>query len=188
MEIAIIGLPQCGKTTIFNAATRGSAEVVAYANKPNIGVAKVPDVRLDVLEGMFKPKRTVYAEVTYLDIPAAPEGLGKSQGISGEYLNFLQRADALLIVARAFEDPSVVHVSDTLDAFRDIDTMLYELTFADLEILERRLKRVEDGFKSRLPWNASKLSWKAACTSATRQSPMTKRDCSPDSSSLPRNR
>jgi GTP-binding protein YchF len=147
MEIAIIGLPQCGKTTIFNAATRGSAEVVAYANKPNIGVAKVPDVRLDVLEGMFKPKRTVYAEVTYLDIPAAPEGLGKSQGISGEYLNFLQRADALLIVARAFEDPSVVHMSDTLDAFRDIDTMLYELTFADLEILERRLKRVEDGFK-----------------------------------------
>lgn len=147
MEIGIIGLPQCGKTTIFNAATRGSAEVVAYANKPNIGVAKVPDVRLDVLEGMFKPKRTVYAEVTYLDIPAAPEGLGKTQGISGEYLNFLQRADALLIVARAFEDPSVPHVAESLDAFRDIDTMLYELTFADLEILERRLKRVDDGFK-----------------------------------------
>ena len=147
MEIGIIGLPQSGKTTIFNAATRGSAEVVAYANKPNIGVAKVPDGRLDVLEGMFHPKRTVYAEVTYVDIPAAPEGLGKTQGISGEYLNFLQRADALLIVARAFEDPSVVHVSESLDAFRDIDSMLYELTFADLEILERRLSRVADGFK-----------------------------------------
>lgn len=147
MEIAIIGLPQCGKTTIFNAATRGAAEVVAYANKPNIGVAKVPDGRLDVLEGMFKPKRTVYAEVTYLDIPAAPEGLGKTQGISGEYLNFLQRADAILIVARAFEDPSVPHVAESIDAFRDIDNMLYELTFADLEILERRLKRVDDSFK-----------------------------------------
>ncbi|MCH9039066.1 MAG: redox-regulated ATPase YchF [Chloroflexi bacterium] len=147
MEIAIIGLPQCGKTTIFNAATRGSAEVVAYANKPNIGVAKVPDKRLDVLEGMFNPRRTVHAEVMYVDIPAAPEGLGKTQGISGEYLNFLQRADALLIVARSFQDPSVPHVAESLDAFRDIDTMLYELTFADLEILERRLQRVADGFK-----------------------------------------
>jgi GTP-binding protein YchF len=147
MEIAIIGLPQSGKTTVFNAATRGAAQVAAYANKPNIGVAKVPDQRLDVLDGIFRPRRKVSAEVTYVDIPAAPEGLGKTQGISGEYLNLLQRADALLIVARAFEDPSVPHVADSIDAFRDIDTMLYELTFADLEILERRLARVADSFK-----------------------------------------
>lgn len=148
MEIGIIGLPRSGKTTIFNAATRGAAQVAGYSNKPNIGVAKVPDERLVKLEGMFNPKRTVNAEVTYVDIPAAPEGLGKSQGISGEYLNFLQRADALLMVARAFEDPSVPHVADSIDAFRDIENLLYELTFADLEILERRLARIAEGFKS----------------------------------------
>ena len=147
MEITIIGLPQSGKTTIFNAATRGSAQVAAYANRINLGAAKVPDDRLDALNNIFKPKRKVNAEVTYADLPAAPEGLGKTQSIGGEYLNTLQRADAILMVARAFEDPSVPHVNDSIDAFRDIETMLFELTISDLDILERRLQRVADGFK-----------------------------------------
>jgi hypothetical protein len=148
MDIGIIGLPQSGKTTIFNAVTRGNAAVVAYGNKPNIGVAKVPDERLDVLDDLFKPRRRVPAEVTYIDVPAAPEGLGKTRGISGEFLNQLQRVDALLIVARAFEDPSVPHVLDSIDPYRDIETMMYEMTFADLEILDRRLARITEGFKS----------------------------------------
>ena len=148
MDITIIGLPNSGKTTIFNAVTRGAAEVASYANKPNLGVAKVPDERLIVLEGIYKPRRTVHAEVTYVDLPAAPEGFGESKGISGEYLNYLQRADALLIVARAFEDPAVPHVSDSIDPDRDVETMLYELAFADLEILDRRLARIQEGFKS----------------------------------------
>ena len=148
MEITIIGLPQSGKTTIFNAATRGSAQVATFANKINLGAAKVPDERLDVLNGIFSPKRKVNAEVTYADLPAAPEGLGKTQSIGGEYLNALQRADAILMVARAFEDPSVPHVADSIDAFRDIDTLLFELTISDLDILERRLARVAEGFKS----------------------------------------
>ncbi len=148
MDITIIGLPSSGKTTIFNAVTRGAAEVASYANKPNLGVAKVPDERLVVLEGIYSPKRTVHAEVTYVDLPAAPEGFGESKGISGEYLNYLQRADALLIVARAFEDPAVPHVSDSIDPDRDVETMLYELAFADLEILDRRIARIKEGFKS----------------------------------------
>ena len=147
MEITIIGLPQSGKTTIFNAATRGSAQVAAYANRINLGAAKVPDKRLDVLNGIFNPKRKVNAEVTYADLPAAPEGLGKTQSIGGEYLNTLQRADAILMVARAFEDPSVPHIADSIDAFRDIETLLFELTISDLDILERRLERVAEGFK-----------------------------------------
>ena len=147
MEITIIGLPQSGKTTIFNAATRGSAQVAAFANKINLGAAKVPDERLDVLNGIFSPKRKVNAEVTYADLPAAPEGLGKTQSIGGEFLNTLQRADAILMVARAFEDPSVPHVADSIDAFRDIETLLFELTISDLDILERRLQRVAEGFK-----------------------------------------
>ena len=147
MEITIIGLPQSGKTTIFNAATRGSAQVAAYANRINLGAAKVPDERLDVLNGIFNPKRKVNAEVTYADLPAAPEGLGKTQSIGGEYLNTLQRADAIVMVARDFDDPSVPHIADSIDAFRDIDTLLFELTISDLDILERRLQRVAEGFK-----------------------------------------
>ena len=148
MDITIIGLPSSGKTTIFNAVTRGAAEVASYANKPNLGVAKVPDQRLNVLEGIYHPRRIVHAEVTYVDLPAAPEGFGESRGISGEYLNYLQRADALLIVARAFEDPAVPHIADSVDPARDVETMLYELAFADLEIVDRRLARVQEGFKS----------------------------------------
>ena len=151
MDIGIIGLPQSGKTTIFNAVTRGSATVATYGgsgSKPNIGVAKVPDDRLGVLDSMFHPKRRVPAEVAYVDIPASPEGLGRTSGISGEYLNHLQRADALLIVARAFEDPSVPHVADSIGPSRDIETMLYELTFVDLDILDRRLQRITEGLKS----------------------------------------
>ena len=145
MEIAIIGLPFSGKTTIFNAAVRGAAQVAGYSSaaKPNIGVAKVPDARLDTLVRMFHPEKATYAEVTYVDLPAAPDGLGETKGISGEYLNRIQSADALMIAARAFEDPSVPDSGDGVDPFRDIETMLYELTFADLEILERRLDRIE---------------------------------------------
>jgi GTP-binding protein YchF len=149
MEIGIVGLPKSGKTTIFNAVTRGAAQVAAYGGlqtKPNIGVAKVPDSRLDVLEAMFKPRRKTYAEVTYFDIPAAPEGR-QTRGISGEFLNQLQRADALLVVVRAFEDASVPHVNDSVNPIRDLEAMLYELAFADMEILERRMARLTDSFK-----------------------------------------
>ena len=149
MQITIIGLPYSGKTTIFNAATRGSARVAGYsgASKPNIGVAKVPDARLHVLTEIYQPTRTTLAEITYIDLPAAPEGLGKTRGVSGEYLNQLQNADALAIVARGFEDPSVPDGGDGVDAFRDIETMLYELTFADLDILDRRIDRIDQNSK-----------------------------------------
>lgn len=149
MEIAIIGLPFSGKTTIFNAATRGAAQVAGYSSaaRPNIGVAKVPDLRLSTLSEMYRPEKTTHAEVTFIDLPAAPDGLGQTKGISGEYLNRIQSADALVIAARAFEDPSVPDGGDGVDAFRDIETMLYELAFADLEILERRLNRIEQNNK-----------------------------------------
>ena len=150
MDIAIVGLPMSGKTTIFNAVTRGTAQVGVQTGgrgKPNLGVAKVPDGRLDTLAEIFNPKRTVSAEITYVDIPAPPEGLGSTRGISGEYLNDLQRADALFLVVRAFEDPSVAHVTGSVDPFRDVETMEYELVFSDLEILERRLGRVAEQFK-----------------------------------------
>lgn len=151
MEIAIIGLSQSGKTTVFNAVTKGKAEVASFggkSNKPNIGVAKVPDVRLSKLNNLFKPLKTTPAEIRFIDIPTSPEGLGESNGISGEYLNLLQRSDALALVIRAFEDPSVPHPSGKIIPPNDLETMLYELSFADIEILDRRLEKLNTQLKS----------------------------------------
>jgi ribosome-binding ATPase YchF (GTP1/OBG family) len=108
MKVAIIGIPKSGKTTIFNALTKGKAEVAAYSPTlaPNTGVAKVPDSRLTVLEGIFQPKKTVPAEVSYIDIAGSLKGFGK-EGPGGEFLNYLTTADALLQVVRAFEDDRV---------------------------------------------------------------------------------
>jgi len=149
VEFAIVGLPESGKTTIFNAVTGGTAQVGTYGTqaRPNIGVAKVPDPCLDVLTGIFGPKRTVPAEIAYVDVPAAGESRGSDQGIAGELLSHLQRADALLVVTRAFDNPSVPSVDDTVDPFRDLETTSLELTLADLAILGRRLARVAEGFK-----------------------------------------
>ena len=161
MEIGIVGLPMSGKTTVFNAVTRGNAQVASHSGsktKPNIGVAKVQDDRLDVLAGIYEPKRQVPAEVTYVDIPAAPEGLGETRGISGEFLNELQKTDALLVTTRAFEDPSVPHSGDDIDPFRDAETMLYELAFADLQILDRRLAHISAGFKGAKPQERENLN------------------------------
>ena len=150
MQIGIVGLPRSGKTSVFNALTRGRVPVGPYGgtqDKPNVGVAKVPDDRLDRLSEIHRPRRVVPDEVSYVDIPGPPEGSGGQRGIDGELLNHLQRTDALLVVARAFDDPSVSHVDDTIDPFRDVETMLLELSYADLGMLERRLARLAQGFK-----------------------------------------
>jgi GTP-binding protein YchF len=151
VEIGIVGLPKCGKTTVFNALSKGDADISpssASATKPNLGVAKVHDSRLKPLEEMFHPQRTVPAEVKYIDFPKAPEGLTRSQGIAGEFLNLLQRTDALLHVVRAFQDPSVPHIEENVDPHRDLAAMELELAFADLAILERRVERLGGELKS----------------------------------------
>ena len=165
MELGIIGLPKSGKTTTFNALTRRHAEASpasAASAKPNIGVAKVPDPRLAFLASMVKPKRVVPAEVRYIDIPGAPEGLGRSRGLGGQYLNSLQLCDALLHVVRAFNDPSVPHVEGYPDSCRDISTMNLELTFSDLAILERRSERLTSELKSTRTQDRNRIQGEAA--------------------------
>jgi GTP-binding protein YchF len=149
MNISIIGLPKSGKTTIFNAATRGKASVSEFSSKskPNIGVAKVPDSRLNRLADIFNPKKITQSEVTYIDIPTTPETTNLNKGISGEYLVQLQKTDVLMIATRAFENPSVPDNGDGIDHCRDIETVLFDLTFVDLEILERRLIRIQENLK-----------------------------------------
>ena len=142
-------MPQSGKTTVFNALTRGQAETSGAsgsATETHLGVVKVPDARLDRLAKMFNPKKVVPAEVKYFDLP----GLGsvaQTQGITGQQRNLLQTADAFLLVVRAFSNPAVVHPLGDSNPQRDLETMLGELIFSDLEILERAVGRLEDGIK-----------------------------------------
>jgi len=149
MKVAIIGLPQSGKTTIFNALTKGKAQVAAYSPTlaPNIGVARVSDSRLSVLEDIFQPKKTVPAEVSYIDIAGSIKGFGK-EGAGGEFLNYLTTADALLQVVRAFEDDKVPHTEGSLDPNRDIASLDLELAISDLSIMGRRLDKLEASLKA----------------------------------------
>jgi GTP-binding protein YchF len=149
MKVAIIGIPKSGKTTIFNALTKGKAEVDAYSPNlaPNTGVAKVPDSRLSALEGIFQPKKTVPAEVSYTDIAGSLKGFGK-EGPGGEFLNYLTTADALLQVVRTFEDDKVPHPEGSIEPKRDIASLDLELAISDLAIMERRLDKLETSLKA----------------------------------------
>jgi GTP-binding protein YchF len=151
LAIGIFGLPRTGKTTIFNTVTRGHADIAgsrAGGAQPHVGIVKVPDARLGVLSEISKPKRVIPAEVEYIDVPAAPEGMGTTKGIGGEYLNVLQRCEALVMVSRAFENPAVAHVEDSVDPYRDVATLTLELAFSDLAILEKREARLASQLKS----------------------------------------
>ena len=149
MDVGIIGLSQAGKTTIFNAVTRGKAQTgYGGGQEPNIGVVKVPDKRLDVLTAMYKPKKTTPAEIRYVDFPAAGANFGKGEGPGGQFLNEVRRADALIHVVRSFTDAAVPHPEGSVDSRRDIATMDLELAFADLALMERRLDRLEAELRS----------------------------------------
>lgn len=150
MQLGIIGLARSGKTSVFNAVTRGSAQVGAYSSssQPNVGVVNVPDARVDKLAELYKPKKVTYATIQYVDFPAAGESFGKGEGPAGKFINDLGRMDALIHVVRAFADDSIPHPEVTIDADRDIATMDLELSFADLAIIEKRLQRIETELRS----------------------------------------
>lgn len=150
MQLGIIGLARSGKTTVFNAVTRGAAQVGAYSSsaQPNVGVVNVPDARVDRLTELYKPKKTTYATIQYVDFPAAGESFGKGEGPAGKFITELARTDALIHVVRGFEDESVPHPEVTVDAERDIATMDLELAFLDLAIIEKRLQRLEAEMRS----------------------------------------
>ena len=143
MNVGIVGLPQSGKTTVFNAATRGSADLAAYGGeaRTNVGVARVPDGRLDALAGVFGPKRTVTAEIGYVDAPSSGEPSGGL--IPPTALNELQAVDALAIVVRAFD----VSADGGAGPVRDAEEALLELALTDSGVMERRLTRIAEGSK-----------------------------------------
>jgi len=149
MKIGIIGLPNSGKTTVFNALTGGNAETAAYSSgqlEPNLATVKVPDERLRVLAAMYHPKKTTFADVQYIDV-AGISGERKSGGLPPAFLNYIAQVDALLHVVRAFEDPAVPHPEESIDPRRDIENVDLELMFSDMAIIERRLQRIEPEIK-----------------------------------------
>ena len=148
MRMGIIGLPLSGKTTVFNALTLGRAEVGAVGGKRgvNVGSADVPDERLTKLGEMYRRDRVVHAEVTYVDLPGPPDGRGTNL-FTGEAVNQLQQVDALLLVVRAFADEAVPHPLGGLDYRRDIEKAVFDLLFADITIIDRRVERMREGMK-----------------------------------------
>jgi len=145
MRLGIIGLPQSGKTTLFNAFTRGSQPTGAVSGKIEVhtGVVDVPDERVDKLSAMFNPKKTIYAKVTYADIAGLDGSAGKS-GISGVLLNQLTQMDGFIHVVRCFENDSVPHPSGSINAQRDINTMDSEFILNDLIVTERKLEKLAE--------------------------------------------
>jgi len=145
MKLGIIGLPQSGKTTLFNALTRGNAPLSASAGRLEVhtAVVDVPDERIDRLAAMFKPRKTTYAKVTYADI-AGLEGSASKGGISGPLLNQLSQMDGLIHVVRCFEAHDVPHPAGSVNPARDVETMLGELILNDLVLVERKLERLAE--------------------------------------------
>src|SRR5215210_149730 len=146
MQTAIVGLASSGKTTVFNTLTRGHAETGGFGGLTlNVGVVKVPDERLDRLAEIFRPKKIVQADVTYVDLPAPPassEGRVGAEELPAEHLARLRDSDALLHVVRAFDDPAVPHPEGSVDPSRDIERLDLEFILADLAGAGRRIERL----------------------------------------------
>ena len=145
MKLGIIGLPQSGKTTIYNALTRGNTPTTASAGRIEVhtAVVDVPDPRVTKLSEMFNPRKTIYTKVTYADIAGLEAGSAKS-GISGQLLNQLNQMEGLILIVRGFLDENVMHPNGTIDPMRDVDSMLSELLLNDLIAVERKLEKLTD--------------------------------------------
>lgn len=146
LSVGIVGLPNAGKSTLFNALTRAGAQVGNYpftTIEPNTGVVAVPDPRLDRLAALFTPPRVIPATVTFTDIAGLVRGASRGEGLGNKFLGHIRECDAIALVVRAFEDSDVTHVEGGVDPVRDVDVIELELQLADLETVGRRLERTE---------------------------------------------
>ena len=145
MKLGIVGLPNVGKSTLFNSLTKAGAESANYpfcTIDPNVGIVPVPDERIYKLGEMYHTKKVTPAVVEFVDIAGLVKGASKGEGLGNQFLANIREVDAIVHVVRCFEDPNVIHVDGSVDPMRDIETITLELIFADLEVLERRISRV----------------------------------------------
>ena len=151
MKIGIVGLPNVGKSTMFNAITKAGAECANYpfcTIEPNVGIVPVPDERLDVLTKMYNPQKTTHAVIEFVDIAGLVKGASKGEGLGNKFLSHIREVDAICEVVRCFEDSNIVHVDGNINPLRDIETINLELIFADLETVEKRLDKAQKQLKA----------------------------------------
>lgn len=159
MKLGIVGLPNVGKSTLFNSLTKAGAESANYpfcTIDPNVGIVTVPDERLKLLGDMYRSKKVTPAVIEFVDIAGLVKGASKGEGLGNQFLSNIREVDAIVHVVRCFEDSNVVHVDGSVDPVRDIETINLELIFSDLEILERRIAKV--GKAARMDKTLSKES------------------------------
>lgn len=151
LDVGIVGLPNVGKSTLFNAITKAGAEAANYpfcTIEPNVGVVDVPDARLNVLHEMYSSKKTTPASVRFVDIAGLVEGASKGEGLGNKFLEHIRQVDAIAHVVRCFEDSNITHVDGSIDPIRDIGIIMTELCLADLDVIEKRIMKLAKIAKS----------------------------------------
>jgi hypothetical protein len=151
MKLGIVGLPNVGKSTMFNSITKAGAECANYpfcTIEPNVGVVPVPDERLDELTKMYNPQKTTHAVIEFVDIAGLVKGASKGEGLGNKFLSHIRETDAICEVVRCFNDSNVVHVDGSVDPIRDIETINLELIFADIETVNKRLDKAKKNLKA----------------------------------------
>ena len=151
MKIGIVGLPNVGKSTLFNSITKAGAESANYpfcTIEPNVGIVAVPDERLQKLAEMYNTKKITPAVVEFVDIAGLVKGASKGEGLGNKFLSHIRETDAICEVVRCFEDSNVVHVDGSVDPIRDIETINLELIFADIETVDKRLDKAKKMLKA----------------------------------------
>ena len=150
MKLGIVGLPNVGKSTLFNAITKAGAEAANYpfcTIEPNVGVVTVPDERLKVLHDMYNSKKTIYTTIEFYDIAGLVKCASKGEGLGNKFLGHIREVAAIVHVVRCFDDPNVVHVDGKVDPVSDIETINLELIMSDMEVLERRIQKTTKNLK-----------------------------------------
>ena len=151
MKLGIVGLPNVGKSTLFNALTNAGAESANYpfcTIEPNVGVVSVPDGRLDELARMYDPEKYTPAVIEFVDIAGLVKGASKGEGLGNKFLSHIRETDAIIHLVRCFDDTNIIHVDGNVNPLRDIETINLELIFSDIEILDRRILRTEKAMKA----------------------------------------